>query len=598
MIDPMTSLAFSVYSNKGVYALLIGSGISRSAGILTGWDITLDLIRSVAKIQKEDCGEKADDWYRSKFNKEPSYSDIFDLLSKTSHERRNILKKYFEHDELNPEDPPKKPTVAHVAIAELVKLGFIRVIITTNFDRLFESALSELGVSVTPIYSEDQIKGAAPLAHSGPVLIKLHGDYLDTRLKNTPEELDNYDDNTNKLLDRIFDEFGLIVCGWSADWDTALCRALERSPSRRFPIYWSAMNQLNGKALQLCESKKASIINGLDANNFFTKLSDAVKSLDEITAEHPATLQIAKNTIKRMLADPNAKIKIHDLLSREASELSLFFSSSDFSVNYQEKDVNFYINQIKGRIEKYLNKSNIFLNYIALVSYWWHEGSFPSLKNAISIISDLRIESVYIDSLNRLRLFPALVSIYSIGISAIFTNGLECFLRLLLDIKSRFPSGIEKDIFEIVFNDNVMGVEVFSRSYGCRKRGINFSVFLRDNLRPIFADLIRVDNDFELCFDQLEYTLGLVCSYRNYKSGDEAPGPAGKFLLNLYENNFIGKKVEKELNQLRFEHPFIKSGFFGRMDQVGTPFSNAQQAIRCYNSYLSKIYEQKVYDLE
>lgn len=36
------------------------------------------------------------------------------------------------------------PTVAHKAIANLVKHGFIKVIVTTNFDRLLERALEEI----------------------------------------------------------------------------------------------------------------------------------------------------------------------------------------------------------------------------------------------------------------------------------------------------------------------------------------------------------------------------------------------------------------------------------------------------------------------
>jgi len=39
------ALTFSVRNNPGVYALLIGSGVSRGAEIPTGWDIIQDLIR-------------------------------------------------------------------------------------------------------------------------------------------------------------------------------------------------------------------------------------------------------------------------------------------------------------------------------------------------------------------------------------------------------------------------------------------------------------------------------------------------------------------------------------------------------------------------
>ena len=43
--DPLTRPAFSIFENKGVYAVLVGSGLSRAAEIPTGWEITLDLIR-------------------------------------------------------------------------------------------------------------------------------------------------------------------------------------------------------------------------------------------------------------------------------------------------------------------------------------------------------------------------------------------------------------------------------------------------------------------------------------------------------------------------------------------------------------------------
>lgn len=41
MIDPLYSLALSMESNPGIYALLLGSGVSRIAGIPTGWEIVL-----------------------------------------------------------------------------------------------------------------------------------------------------------------------------------------------------------------------------------------------------------------------------------------------------------------------------------------------------------------------------------------------------------------------------------------------------------------------------------------------------------------------------------------------------------------------------
>ena len=56
MIEPSHSLAMSVQSNPGVYALLVGSGISRSSGVPTGWEIVQELVRRLAKLRGEECG--------------------------------------------------------------------------------------------------------------------------------------------------------------------------------------------------------------------------------------------------------------------------------------------------------------------------------------------------------------------------------------------------------------------------------------------------------------------------------------------------------------------------------------------------------------
>jgi len=61
----------------------------------------------------------------------------------------------------------------------------VRVVITTNFDRLIENALREARVEPTVIASDDATAGATPLVHSKCAVIKVHGDYLDARIKNT-----------------------------------------------------------------------------------------------------------------------------------------------------------------------------------------------------------------------------------------------------------------------------------------------------------------------------------------------------------------------------------------------------------------------------
>ncbi len=188
MLDPLLSLALAVYNSKGVYALLLGSGVSKSAGVPTGWDVIIDLINKLRLLSNQsESSEGPEAWYRVTFNKEPDYSEILDDITKTPAERLQLLRSYFEPTEQQREDGVKLPSAAHRAIASLIAKGYIRVVVTTNFDRLLEQALADVSVQPIVISTVDAIIGATPLVHSSCTIVKAHCDYLDVRLRNTLE---------------------------------------------------------------------------------------------------------------------------------------------------------------------------------------------------------------------------------------------------------------------------------------------------------------------------------------------------------------------------------------------------------------------------
>jgi hypothetical protein len=120
MIEPTLTLAVSLHSNPGVYALLLGSGLSRPAGIPTGWDVVLDLARKIAALADEDCEPDPAAWYQSRYGEAPDYSNLLDQLAKSAPERQQLLRPYFEPNEEEREQGLKLPTAAHKAIAALV----------------------------------------------------------------------------------------------------------------------------------------------------------------------------------------------------------------------------------------------------------------------------------------------------------------------------------------------------------------------------------------------------------------------------------------------------------------------------------------------
>jgi hypothetical protein len=266
-------------SNKGVYALLLGSGISRAAGIPTGWDIILELVRRIGGLARDDCPDPVQ-YYRDKFGEEPNYSKLLDSLVKSQAERSNLLWEFFEPTDSEREQGLKIPTAAHRAIAELVAKGYIRVILTTNFDRLLEQALAELGVVASVIYSADDISGAMPIEHTKCTVIKVNGDYVDTRIRNTDDELAAYGPELNAVLRHVFENYGLVICGWSGEWDIALRDAIRSCPVRRFSAYWASLGEPADRTKELLEFRKAEQIRIEGADAFFRELREKVFALE------------------------------------------------------------------------------------------------------------------------------------------------------------------------------------------------------------------------------------------------------------------------------------------------------------------------------
>jgi hypothetical protein len=292
-IDPRIALASSMQAAPGIYAVLVGSGMSSAANIPTGWQVLQDLVGQVARADNVDLAESGLDpfeWFAEVYGHEARYDELLSALASTDPARRALLRLYF--DPPPEEGGPVVPTEAHRALARLCASGRVRVILTTNFDHLIERALDEVGVSAQVIATSDDLNGMTPLVHAPTTLIKLHGDYL-ASMRNTSEELAAYPDDLRKLLDRVLDEYGLLVVGWSAEYDTALASAISACPSRRYPTYWYRHQQrLTETGARLIHKRQAAVIDGTGADEFLTDLEQRIARLEQRARrrERPAAM--------------------------------------------------------------------------------------------------------------------------------------------------------------------------------------------------------------------------------------------------------------------------------------------------------------------
>ena len=153
-----------MHAQRGGYALLLGSGVSSGVGVPTGWGVVEALVRMVATAGGKPIAPEQDweTWWRSNYpNTALGYSTLLAELEPTSAGRRALLARFFEPSEDERENGLKVPGPAHRAIAKLVANGTIRVIVTTNFDRLLEDALSAENVQPQVLVGDAACRGGS-----------------------------------------------------------------------------------------------------------------------------------------------------------------------------------------------------------------------------------------------------------------------------------------------------------------------------------------------------------------------------------------------------------------------------------------------------
>ena len=503
MIDPLLSLAYSMHANKGVYALLLGSGISRNAGIPTGWEVVLDLIRHLAKLKGEDPEPDPEQWYRTAFGDEPTYSEILDRVAKTPAERQQLLRGYFEPTEEEREQELKVPTAAHKAVADLVAKGYLRVIVTTNFDRLMEKALEAAGISPTVISTSDAIAGALPLIHTACTVIKANGDYLDTRIKNTPSELSSYDQPLSELLSRVADEFGLIICGWSGDYDDALSAIIMRSPSRRFTTYWTARGNVSEGAQRLIQQRGAEVITIESADAFFQDVRDKVFSLEDLARPHPLSARVAVATLKRYLPEERHRIRVHDLVTDETNSLLAELNDSRFPAGGEQPTLDI----LKDRMHQYEALVEPLQSLIITGCYWGggeHEYLWQTcVERVFEYGGDERGHGGY----SRLRKYPVLLLFYSGGIAALAAGKYGNLASLIARAKgSKFGEPKELPLALLLTQEDVISKKLGQWVHNPGE--VNFTPvndYLHQILREPLREVIPRDAHYTNCFDRFEY---------------------------------------------------------------------------------------------
>lgn len=564
-IERLTTLAFSMYSNKGAYALLLGAGISRSASIPSGWEVEKSLIEELAATKGVYDVDDWHSWYSTQYGFPANYSDLLGTLVTYPTERVSLMRKFFEPSEEEKELGLKMPTKAHKAISKLVKAGYIRVIITTNFDRLLERALDDEGITYQIVYHESDIPKTVPLMHWQSVtILKINGDYIDCRFRNTTEELDDYPIEWKTYLYQVFENYGLISCGWSAEWDKGLIEIIDSSKQSRYNSFFTTVGKSGKNLNNLSVSRCGEVMQITGADDLFCNLYEQITALEKCNVNRNMRHDIIIARVKKYLSASQYNIEYDDLIETLTDEVYNTIQSKakyDFILN--QESFNEYL-------DLHRNAINTLMEIAIIIVRWGKPKHIFALEDVLVKLCIIPFRNGY-SYIEKTQYIHALAGVFLLNVIGVACVKYERFKELDHILKRNVPSGNFLGNYPSSLLD-LIGRFHWNRDELNNLMGQNYyfpeSILVYKTLNTLFGKYFITESLFENTFYIWERLKSLLFGYLE-KSSTPFWGPCGEFIRkeSYYQRNILDKQpfvVFFESSDIqKQEWPPIKQGLFG-----------------------------------
>ena len=227
----------------GNYAFLIGAGTSRPrpSGIPTAGELIDEWRVGCYEFQHPNETDPSEDtvaeWAKEQENDDSvesgdEYGYWFDRFHPDPAARREYIQELVEDAD---------PTTGHLILASMMSHRSggqqVPLTLTPNFDDLLFDAFYLLSEERPQIINHRAIVPEFQITQDDPAIVKLHGDYLYSNLRNTDEETDRLSESMETVVTETTKEYGLIVVGYSGR-DDSIMSALEDADISGNRLYW------------------------------------------------------------------------------------------------------------------------------------------------------------------------------------------------------------------------------------------------------------------------------------------------------------------------------------------------------------------------
>jgi hypothetical protein len=234
----------------------LGAGASRSARIITAWDIICELKCQLYCLKEGNDLSHYKDYTSPVVRAEVQnyFSSQEGFPAEGSIEEYSF---YFEQRFKGNKEAQRKyieSIVKHADVTSSYGLKFLALLLkerhaniawTTNFDSVIEDAFSKVDGNPSDLRVA-HLEGASLALQAindrnFPLYVKLHGDFRYDALKNTTDELKSQNQDFSKALETACNQFGLAIVGYSGRDESvmdAFNKALEGSNPFPQGLFW------------------------------------------------------------------------------------------------------------------------------------------------------------------------------------------------------------------------------------------------------------------------------------------------------------------------------------------------------------------------
>jgi hypothetical protein len=325
--------------------------------------------------------------------------------------------------------------------------------------------------------------------------------------------------------------------------------------------YWADIRPLSQTGAALALHRRAEVAIGHDANTSFAGLLDRVQSLSDIDGVHPLSPRLAAAKVKRLLADPTAKIRLHDFVREETERVCCLLSVPELDPNSSEP----HSEEAPRRLTQYQSICETLISILATGAFWDSSDNAKIWSYSLARVADQPRTNGRSDLLP-LNRYPALLLTYAAGIAALATENYLALKAILVGTKIGDGYADEATLVSVLYPSQVIDKTNARVLEGFENHKTPGSALLCQRLREPLREFLPTEKLYLAAFDRFEYMFGLI--HADLTQDDWKGGWWGPIGCYIWRNGGLrneagpSKKIDRELERDGEHWCPLKTGMF------------------------------------